>query len=319
MKPKVLIIGAGFVGGTLYKVLSKLEGYEVLIHDKFRETCKLAKEVENINWCNPNITDDFNADIFFICLPTPMVIDVGCADTSLITDWVSRIDRSNKHLAEVVIKSTVPPGFTAGASGKFGGGVFFNPEFLTEKNALEDFINLPYQIIGTTGNSKPIKTTKLFKDCYAQGLLKCRDIYETSATTAEMVKYTRNCYLATRISFFNEINQFCERTKVPFDEMKQLAGLDERVGNHYNRIDPEEPEFSGHCLPKDINALISKYKDFDLKPTVLTAVWEKNLEVAKKREWEKMDGRAVSGKQTKKYKMIKKMMADDKQRKLNKR
>lgn len=296
MTTKAVIIGAGFVGGTLYKAIHKLEDYEISIYDKDKENCKLAKEVENIQWAD--LIREMNADIYFICLPTPMVVDVGAADLSLITHWVNNLTNNARGAAEIVIKSTVPPGSTKNYNNTYGGGIFFNPEFLTEKNALNDFINLPYQIIGSSGHAKPRKTKKLFEDAYKQGLLKCKDIYETDATTAELVKYTRNCYLATRISFFNEINQICENLNISYDDVKNLAGLDERVGNHYNVIDKDEPEFSGHCLPKDINALIYKMKSWGLKPTLLEGAWNKNLEVAKKKTWETMEGRAVTNKKS---------------------
>lgn len=300
---KVVIIGAGFVGGTLYKAISQIKGYEVKIYDKHKESCKLFKEASNVNWAD--LAHDMNAEIYFLCLPTPMIADSGGAcDISLVKHWVKNLAEKARSLPEVVLKSTVPPNTGEYLNNSFGGGIHFNPEFLTEKNAYEDFVSLPYQIIGSSTGAHAPKTKKLFEDAYSQGILACKDIIETNITVAELVKYTRNCYLATRISYFNEIYQMCERVKAPYDEVKNLAGLDLRVGNHYNDIDPEEPEFSGHCLPKDLNALIYKMNHLGLKPTLLEGVWQKNLEVAKKKTWEAMEGRAISHSATAGFKQM---------------
>ena len=114
-----------------------------------------------------------------------------------------------------------------------------------------------------------------------------------SATELEMVKYTKNTYLATRLSFFNEIKQICDKLDVDFNFVKSVAGLDERVGNHYNTVNEDNPGWGGHCLVKDINALIYLEKSLGIDPKVLQAVADKNLEVRKYRDWEKQEGRAV--------------------------
>jgi len=232
--------------------------------------------------------------LHFICVPTPMKENGACY-TKKVVDLVRKISKNNRTGADLIIKSTVSPGATKKLNKKIG-RVFFNPEFLTEANSYDDFVNLPYQIIGNPGKSRSELLIKLYTDAQEQGLLKGgSNIIECDSTVAEMVKLTRNAYLATRLSFFNEINQICNSINVPFDLMKELAGMDERVGNHYNKVPGPDGKlgFGGSCLCKDINSLMYVARKFQIEPSVLRGVWEKNLEVRPERDWENLIGRAV--------------------------
>jgi UDPglucose 6-dehydrogenase len=123
-------------------------------------------------------------------------------------------------------------------------------------------------------------------------------IIETDASSAEMVKYITNCFLAMKVSFANEIYQICNVLNINFEKTIQSAIFDKRLGDsHWNVPGPDGSfGYGGHCFPKDINALISLFEKNNIKPTMLKAAWEKNLEVrhSDHRDWEKMEGRAVS-------------------------
>lgn len=288
----------GFVGGTVYEALNRD------LYSK-RSSRKYFKKKFKVYGYDLDKERSFNtkeetavSDVVFIAVPTPMMKD-GRSYTDIVKSTIKEI-RGFREDNLIVIKSTVPPGTTKEMNKEYG-RVCFNPEFLTEANALNDFINISYQIIGipepkdkyyencVLTNFSVAELESLFKNAYECHLLKCEKIYIIDSTMAEMVKYTRNCYLATRLSFFNEIKQICDKLNIDYNDMIWFAGLDERIGNHYNKIDPLNPGWGLSCLPKDLNALKFLAKELDINPKVLNAVWEKNLEVRKFRDWEKME------------------------------
>lgn len=294
-KIKVGIAGAGFVGSTCYQVFKDLENYEVCVFDNNKENSKLFKELPSSNFVSFDKLAE--CDVVFVCVPTPMVSSTGECDTSIVESCVAQLRSKNKNNS-IVIKSTVVPGTTKRLNFSYG-NVFFNPEFLTEANALEDFKNLEYQIIGI--NEENVETFNedsplllVYKDCYNQKLLKSDELFVMDSTSAEAVKYVRNCYLATRLSFFNEVKQVCDALDINYEKVAHYAGLDPRVGQHYNKIDESKPFYSKVCLPKDINALIYLAKKLNVNPNVLEGSWKTNLERSEgfERDWETMVGRA---------------------------
>lgn len=285
---KISIFGAGFVGGTSYKAFSQLDDYEVYQYDKdpLRSKCTLEEAC--------------SADIIFACVPTPMDTKTGECHTGIVESVIKQIREKNTE-ALICIKSTVPPGTTENLNKKYR-SVCFSAEFLTEANAYSDFVNQPYQVIGFPSRvRKHLRKSivNLFRDFLIHfGHAANRQdaglkVVQMSATELEMVKYTRNTYLATRLSFFNEIKQICENLDVDFNFVKSVAGLDKRVGNHYNVVDEDNRGWGGHCLPKDLNALKYLANSKNVKTSVLDGVWKKNLEVRKVRDWEEQEGRAV--------------------------
>lgn len=276
-------LGAGFVGGTAFEVLNKVKGFECKIHDINPDKSK--NSLQEVADCS----------VIFVALPTPMMDDGGCY-VGFLEKAVSDLRRLNVD-SLLVLKSTIPPGTTERLNFTFG-NICFSPEFLTEANAAKDFASLSYQIIGYCSGDDIEKTNseilqKLFREAYLQDVMNCKDIVSVHARAAEMCKYVRNCYLATRLSYFNEINQICSALEIDYETVRILAGMDERVGDFYNFIDKEEPEFSGSCLPKDINSLIAIAEQLGIDPKVLKAAWKKNLEIAKKSTWKELKNRAV--------------------------
>lgn len=277
-------IGQGFVGGTLYKALSQLKGYEVRVYDKDPE--RTRNTFDEVAEC----------DVVFLCLPTPMLEDTGECYTGIVERAIADLRQKNADNF-IVIKSTVVPGTTERLNFSYG-NIGFSPEFLTEDAAYNDFINLEYQILGY-GEESQLETEgfrklqKIFFDAHRQGIMACAKVYSINARTAEMTKYTRNAYLATRLSFFNEMKQICDKLKIPYDELKYFVGLDPRVGQHYNRVETGNEGWGKSCLPKDINALQFVSRKLGVDPKMLEAAWLKNLEVCVNRDWEEMQGRAV--------------------------
>ena len=282
---KIGIVGQGFVGSAVREGLKDF--YTVNTYDKYKQAEFSVSNLQELAE---------RSEVIFVCLPTPMRKSGEC-DTSIVRQVVSDIDSlcGAKDLTErtVVIKSTVPPGTTEDLNQKTNWiDVVFNPEFLTEANATNDYKNQNRIILG---GPRPA-TTKL-KSLFSKAFPKA-SIIKTGSNTAEMVKYFTNCFLATKVSFANEIKQVCDKSNVDYDKVVEYSLYDSRIGqSHFSAPGPDGSYgFGGHCFPKDINALIYLAKEAGINPKMLTSVWEKNLEVRKEseRDWEKMIGRAVS-------------------------
>jgi len=273
---KIGVIGVGIVGNAFYEGMK--HAFDVLRYDTRPEFSDVGSLVELLQVDGP----------IFVCVPTPMNVD-GSASTAIVESVVGNIYGWGERL--VVIKSTVPPGTTDRLNKMFGPtlSVVFNPEFLTEAKPVEDFKNQDRIIVG--GKSE---ATQIVADIYSVAYPGVMQV-QCDATTAEMVKYVGNCFLATKISFANEISQICGKLGVDYDDVINLAMLDKRLGRSHWKV----PGPDGHCgfgltcFPKDINALIAVAIELGVDPKILRAVWEKNLEVRPERDWEKMKGRAV--------------------------
>ena len=113
---------------------------------------------------------------------------------------------------------------------------------------------------------------------------------------AEMVKYFANTFLATKVSFANEMKIICEKLEIDYDKVVEYAIYDNRLGkSHWAVPGPDgKPGFGGSCFPKDINALINKAKELGVETDVLNSVWKTNLKVRPERDWEQLKGRAIS-------------------------
>ena len=167
--------------------------------------------------------------------------------------------------------------------------VIFNPEFLTEANFVEDFKNQDRIIIG---GPRPASTT--IKNLYRKRF-PSTPILKTGSTTAEMVKYFCNCFLATKVSFANEMRQVCESKNIDYDKVVEYSLYDKRIGKtHLSSPGPDgKYGFGGSCFPKDVNAILSVMKQNNITPHVLMGVWNKNLEVRPEKDWENLLGRAI--------------------------
>ena len=277
---KIGIVGQGFVGTAIR------EGFKNYYHNLFFYDKDMSKS-------NTESLEDLchKTDIIFVCLPTPMTEEGECY-TGIVEDVIYEIDQIAESLDRktIIIKSTIPPGTTELINSKVNNvDVIFNPEFLTEANAVEDFKNQDRIILG--GHSKDFeKVQNLFSQVFTDV-----PIIATNSTTAEIVKYTTNTFLSTKVSFANEIKLVCDSVGINYDEMIKIATIDKRLGSsHWAVPGPDGKKgFGGSCFPKDLQALIYFSSSLGLSPIVLKSVWEKNLEVRPEKDWEKLLGRAV--------------------------
>jgi len=276
------IVGQGYVGSAVKEVFSK--HYETHTFDLNGDcTCTDMEDLVD------------KSDIIFVCVPTPMKKDGSC-DTSIVEGVVKNIDDivycfTNKSHKIVAIKSTIPPGTTNRLNKKCKNiSVIFNPEFLTEANFIDDFKNQNRIIIG---GERP-STTKL-RQVYSL-LFPDATIVKTGSKTAEMVKYMTNTFLATKVSFANEMKMICDELKIDYDKVVEYSTYDERLGkSHWAVPGPDgKMGFGGSCFPKDINALIALSKDMRLYLHTLQSVWKTNLKVRPEQDWKELKGRAVT-------------------------
>lgn len=306
MNKSIAVIGQGFVGGSITTVFSE-HGFEVLAHDKTGKVSPGGKRPMTTRGLHACDTKEFVeacesfvdfSKVYFVCLPTPMYED-GSADLSIVEGVLDEMAAVPGNRIAVV-KSTVPPGSTEKWNKKYestGLRIVFNPEFLTEANALDDMRNQNRIVIG--GPRPWINSVKqVFQTAFPKV-----PVIKTSSTTAEMVKYVTNNFLTVKVSFANEMSQICEALDstgldVDYDKVIEYAKYDPRLGtSHWSVPGPDGARgYGGHCFPKDINAMIDVAKKNGVDPKILTAAWEKNLEVRRPehRDWEKMSGRAVS-------------------------
>tara|TARA_R110000824_G_scaffold9800_9_gene43360 strand:- start:4162 stop:5037 length:876 start_codon:yes stop_codon:yes gene_type:complete len=287
---KIGIVGQGFVGGAVREGLQNY--FTILTHDKNGKCSNTLQEV--VEMCG----------IIFLCLPTPMETDGKCY-TGIIESVLGQIDPIcaekdyyGNEQRIVIIKSTVPPGTTKRFQEMYPNIQFvFNPEFLTEANAVEDYKNQTRIILG--GNNK---ITSKIRPIFAKAFPKVK-IIKTDSSYAEMVKYVTNSFLATKVSFANEMYEICQYLDIDYDKVIEYAQHDERLGySHWNVPGPDgDFGYGGHCFPKDVKALISVALQLDsqINPIMLQATDTKNNQVRKDRDWEKMEGRAIINKNKK--------------------
>jgi UDPglucose 6-dehydrogenase len=219
----------------------------------------------------------------------------GSCDTSIVEGVVRDIDDSvvyrNCSNRVVIIKSTVPPGTTERLNEECKHiSVIFNPEFLTEANFIEDFKTQDRIIIGGPRPAST-KVRQLFYKAFPNA-----HIIKTHSTIAEMVKYTTNTFLATKVSFANEMKMICDELKIDYDKVTEYATLDDRLGkSHWSVPGPDgKLGFGGSCFPKDLNALIDLCYEKSIKANTLFGAWETNLEVRPEQDWKELKGRAVT-------------------------
>jgi UDPglucose 6-dehydrogenase len=270
---KIGIIGQGYVG-TALKVGFK-DYYNVETYDKYDLSKSTKSSIKRVV--------EFT-DVIFVCVPTPMRKDGTCY-TGIVEEVIREINETaDGHI--VVIKSTVPPGTTDRINAEYTKStVIFNPEFLTEANFIDDFKNQNRIILG--GDRKGTsKVRQLYSRLFPQAT-----IVKTGAKHAEMVKYFTNCFLATKVSFANEMKHICDSIDLDYDKVVEYATYDKRLGkSHWSVPGPDgDLGFGGHCLPKDLSAMVNGFDTLGL----LEAVEQVNDQVRENRDWESMVGRAV--------------------------
>ena len=291
---KLCMIGTGYVGLVSGVCFSDL-GNDVICVDKDK------KKVENLkngiipiyepgleelvlkNYKNNRLKFSTNlkesvskSDIVFICVGTPTKKNGNGADLTQIFNVAKEIRSSISKFKIIITKSTVP--VTTGdeiekiISQKKSKNLFSvvsNPEFLREGEAIRDFIYPDRVVIGT--NNK--KTNKILKNLYSPLISKGAKYVGTSRRAAELIKYASNAFLATKITFINEIANFCEKIDVNIEDISIGMGLDKRIGSRFLRAGPA---YGGSCFPKDTKAITTTADKFKTNLSVIKSVIKSN-------------------------------------------
>ncbi len=295
---KIGIVGLGFVGLTFASVLAsrghpvigvdydkskiaKIEsGESPFFEPRLDKTIRIAlRNGLKVSSSISSVTDQCN--IIFVTVGTP-TLEKGGIDLSMVESAIKEIGRllkRTKNNPAIIIKSTIIPGTTQKLiailekeSGRKNGkdfGVISNPEFLREGVAIEDTINPHIIVLGGTDN----KFMKRLTDFYSK-IHPDVQIIKTNPQTAEIIKYANNSFLATKISFINQIATICEA--IPGANIEQVAkaiGLNPRIGSLFLNAGPG---YGGSCLPKDVKAIINFSSKIGVDSTLLDAVEEVN-------------------------------------------
>ena len=291
---KLCMIGTGYVGLVSGVCFSDL-GNDVICVDKDEKKINNLKngiipiyepgleELVLKNYRNKRLnfsTDLQNSikksDIIFICVGTPNKKNDNEADLSQIYSVGKEISKSINKFKIIITKSTVPvmtgdelEKIISKKINKKKFSVVSNPEFLREGEAIRDFIYPDRIVIGS--NDK--KSNLILKNLYAPLISKGAKYISTNRRAAELIKYASNAFLATKITFINEIANLCEKTGIDVEDISIGIGLDKRIGSRFLRAGPP---YGGSCFPKDTKAIISTANKFKIDLSVVKSVVKSN-------------------------------------------
>ncbi|MGB8361955.1 MAG: UDP-glucose/GDP-mannose dehydrogenase family protein [Acidimicrobiia bacterium] len=295
---EVTIIGAGYVGlvtgaglanlGHKVRIgeanpsrVELLESGEVPIYEQgLPDLLTRARERGTISFHTSNTAAIQDADLVFLCLPTPESPD-GRADLTFVHAVIDELAREVDEDTLFVIKSTVPPGTSASLRKRLAdlgspARLVSHPEFLREGKAVEDFMEPDRIVVGAYEEADAEKVASLYRSLDTEVVM-------TDPTSAEMIKYANNAYLAARLTFANALANVCEAVGADVTDVIHGIGLDHRIGPHF--LQPG-PGYGGSCFPKDTAALIAVANDagydFQLLKAVIEADHEQRRRVAEK-------------------------------------
>ena len=291
---KICIIGTGYVGLVSGTCLSEL-GNDVICADIDKKKINQLKEgfipiyepgleelvKRNFKQGRLKFSSDVaysirKSDLIFICVGTPTNKKTNKADLKYVLKVANTIKNNLNKYKVVVTKSTVP--VTTGdkienilnlKKNKNKFDVISNPEFLREGEAIRDFLYPDRVVIGT--NRK--KPNNIMKNLYLPIIKKNNRYFNTSRRAAELIKYSSNAFLATKITYINEIANFCEKTNIDIKDIATGIGLDERIGDRFLRAGPG---YGGSCFPKDTRALVATANKFKINLSIVKSVIRSN-------------------------------------------
>jgi UDPglucose 6-dehydrogenase len=289
---KIAVVGTGYVGlvtGTCFaetgnvvtcvdidqRKVTKLSNGEITIYEPGLEKLFIRNLKEGRLSFTTNLEEGIQgAEIIFLALPTPPGED-GSADLKYILGVSDHLGKILKDYKVIVDKSTVPVGTAEkvhAAIGKNYTGAFdvvSNPEFLREGVAVDDFMKPDRVVIGTSSD----RARKVMNELYAPFVRSGNPVIFMDERSAELTKYAANSFLATKISFMNEIAQLCERLGADVDMVRKGIGSDERIGKRF--LFPGIG-YGGSCFPKDVQALVKSSTEVNYTFQILNAVMDVN-------------------------------------------
>ncbi len=304
-------VGYGFIGNSVVELFRPV--CDVIVYDKAgydgRERPPRVEFAPDID------TVVRDCEVIFVAVPTPMKSSGECHTgivESVIQDIQNAAIRMGRPLDQfvVVLKSTVPPGFTATMQDRYALRILFSPEFLTEANAVQDFKKANRVLLG--GEIEDARVVyKYFEAVWPDRQLNTYvdhpdgpvQIIQCDPSEAEMVKLSTNVHLTARVMISNELYLICQKLGIDYDKVKLMTQLDRRIGlSHMNVPGPDgHLGYGGHCFVKDTQSLsyvskvlgTSKHDESGELMNLFRALHERNLQIRQDRDWEGQKGRAV--------------------------
>ena len=291
---KLCVIGTGYVGlvsGTCFadlgnevycvdkdknKISDLKKGIIPIYEPGLEELVKKNYKAERIHFTTNLKEAIIKSNIIFICVGTPTKKNSNSADLKQIYSVAKQIRKYIKKFKIIITKSTVPittgdqiEKILAQKKSKKLFSVVSNPEFLREGEAIRDFM-FPDRIVIGTDNSR---SNNVLKNLYDPIIKRGGKYLNTSRRSAELIKYASNAFLATKISYINEIANLCEKTNVNIEDVSIGIGLDQRIGSRFLRAGPG---YGGSCFPKDTRAIVSTAKKFNTDLSIIKATIKSN-------------------------------------------
>jgi UDPglucose 6-dehydrogenase len=246
---RITIIGYGHVGKAMHHIFP-----EAVVYDKPLGVGTLEAT--------------YDADIAFVCVPTPMH-DHGECDTSIVEEVVASLQ------AEIIVlRSTVPVGFTDDLRERTGRRIVFQPEYYGE-TVDHPFSDLSKRAWITLGGLP--EDIACVVEAYQQVYNAELKIMTSDAKTAELAKYMENCYLAMKVTFCNEFYEVAESYGIQYHELRELWLADPRIGHSHTFVHKNDRGFGGKCLPKDVSALIAMADKKDVNVDLMKSVRSRNI------------------------------------------
>ena len=258
---KLGIIGKGFVGSAVSEGFSNVEQY--VVDPRISEDNTIDK-----------LVSEFDPPLTFVCVPTPPNDD-GSVNVDIVSEVLQELD-NNKYKGIVVVKSTIIPDYLHVFKRSYNLKIVYNPEFLTESNASEDFINPNMQVLG--GKFKDCVIVEKAYNRYSD--VRVVPTFKVDLSTASLIKYTINSWLATKVVFFNELQKLQQSSSsmVSWNQFTDMLTRDPRIGDSHMKVPGPDGEygFGGHCFPKDTEALIHYAQSKNIKLSLLEKAVSKN-------------------------------------------
>ena len=271
---KIGIIGNGYVGKGTEIAMTRTEVVDIVIYDTDPKLCK----PEGVTF------DDLHeCALVFVCVPTPMREDHTC-HIDIVESVVHRLVGHGIEPWRIIIRSTVP----VGTSAKLG--VNFMPEFLTERNWEQDAQTCKDFIVGSDSNSDKLHA-QIYKIASED-----KKFHAYTTKEAELIKYVRNSYLATKVSFFNEIAELCEAQNISYDSLLGGVTMDKRINESHTQVPGPDGKkgFGGTCFPKDVHSLLKQMEQSGINSYIIQATLKRNENVDRvEQDWRADKGRAV--------------------------
>ena len=256
------IVGNGFVGNAVYQNLRDKVKTKIFDVDK--------------NRCLNPLEEVIQQDFIFVCLPTPMRMDGSC-DLSILDKFFEELP--DNLTGTFIIKSTVPIGTTKKYIERHN--VIHNPEFLTARNAVEDYSKAERNVVG--GDQELcVDFISFFEACFP----KIPSVM-VSSDESEAIKYFSNTFLAYKVAYFNKIYDLCESVGMRYDKVCEGVTGDSRIGKSHTRVPGIDNDrgFGGTCFPKDLNSLIVQMESHNVNADMLKEVWKYNEQIRTVIDW----------------------------------